>query len=113
LNPHKTVTEGVMTNDIEHESDATLKPPETFTVRLVAAGANDLIPGVPLTNTRLPSLDTPRIQRWVSQYQDSVVFVLPEEQELSAQSSPVREKPSLSTEVGADEYDSLIALLPN
>lgn len=100
-----------MTNDVEHESDSTPEPPGTHPVRLVAAGVSEVLPGVPLSDTRLPSLDTPRIQRWVSQYPDSVIFVLPDGQGRTAESSRVRDKPSLSTEVEADEYDSLLALL--
>jgi hypothetical protein len=100
-----------MTDHLASESDLTAKPPMTFAVLLVAAGANEAFPGVPLTNTRLPSLDTPEIQDWVSQHTDSVIFVLPDEQGKVAESAQTRGKPSLPAQVEADEYDSLLALI--
>ena len=81
-------------------------------VRLVAVGANDALRGVPLTNTRLPSLDTPRVLDWLAEYKDRVIFVLPEAEARAMDSGQLEGKPSYVAEVEPPEYESLLNLMP-
>ncbi|HWG26164.1 hypothetical protein [Actinospica sp.] len=80
-------------------------------VRLVALGANDAPRGVPLTRTRLPSLDTPRVLEWLAEYKDWVIVVLPEGPE-PADSGRVQGEPSFIVEVDEREHESLLRLMP-
>jgi hypothetical protein len=85
--------------------------PRGFVVRLTAAQASEASRGVPLTNTRLPSLDTPRVLDWLANYKDSAIFVLPEGNAVDLRSEGADDRPSLLVEVEEAEYESVVELL--
>jgi hypothetical protein len=84
-------------------------------VRLVAAGPNDVSRGVRMTDTRLPSLDTPHVLDWPAHYEDSPIFALPEQQQDQGKDADKRQsqdKSSQVVEVEPSEYGAVLGLMP-
>ncbi|HET9172937.1 MAG TPA: hypothetical protein VFN97_26150 [Actinospica sp.] len=92
-----------MTNTNQNPDSAAI-----HVVRLVAAGPHDVLRAVPLTNTRLPSLDTPKVTDWLAENKDAMIYVLPEA-DLPAD---LEGRSSLVAPVNPQEFDSLRALMP-
>lgn len=85
---------------------------DTNQVRLVAVGPHDTLRAVPLTNTRLPSLDTPRVLEWLAEYKDRVILVLPEAEAHGQGRDRIEDKPSYVADVEQEEYESVLNLMP-
>ena len=81
-------------------------------VRLVALGPHEALRAVPLTNTRLPSLDTPKVLDWLAEYKDRVIFVLPEAEIHAHGLGPIKDKPTYVADVEPQEYEHVLNLMP-
>jgi hypothetical protein len=88
------------------------RKPDGRAVRIVAAGTNEVLSAVPLTNTRLPSLDTPHVLDWLALHKDSPIFVIPEAQTDLPVPARLEGRPSLVVRVESQEYESVVGLLP-
>ena len=77
------------------------------TVSLIGAGPDEAVPqGVPLAETRLPSLDTDEVTTWLAEHSDLSVFVV------AGQGLETAGTPALTVYVSDLEYKAVASAMP-